>query len=367
MFFRYILILYLILFCFEARTSFARNAFYTPAKEVEYQDRKRITEILRKENYKIIEPYYYVTNRPTLQQALSRDIRDSRLVSPENHMTYCPPGKDYYTHDSLGPGTIYIGAENLPKNGSETARWFNEAYRYRLPNDPDAKQANVTIVTAKRRNFFRVKCPQTHNHIIVSHAPAPHRKHNPQLIIDGIKNLRHAAKPDIKWDTKEFTLPSHTKNEYMDNEERVTESRRVIELTPPDNPQLIAIIRKAAETEKVFIKLALAMAEVGSNYDQNAVKHQGYNIGLMATPQRIKETYDIDIRDLYNPKINSELSLKYFKNIYRAFSNNLELALRAYYLGVTTEAESERLNNFAAENFSREIMRRIDTNQPLVF
>ena len=367
MFFRYISLLYIVLFAFEAKSAFARSAFYTPAPELEHQDKKRITEILRKENYKIIEPYYYVTNRPTLQQALSHDIRDSRLVSPENHMTYCPPGQDYYTHNSLGPGTIYIGAENLPKNGSETSRWFMEAYRYRLPNDPDAKEANVTIVTAKRRNFFRVKCPQTHNHIIVSHAPAPYRAQEPQMIIDGVKNLRHAAKPDVKWDTDEFTLPSHTHTEYIQREERVTNKKRIIELSPPDNPELIAKIRHAAQSEKVFIKLALAIAEVGSEYDPNARVRRGLNLGLMATPQNIKNIAQIPLNRLFDPKINSEVSLKLFRNIYRAFSNDLDLALRAYYLGITSPTDSERLNNFDAENFSREVQRRLDPNQPLVF
>ena len=52
-----------------------------------FQNKDRITEILRRDNYKIIEPYYFVSNRPTIEQALSQDMQNGALISPDNHLT----------------------------------------------------------------------------------------------------------------------------------------------------------------------------------------------------------------------------------------------------------------------------------------
>ena len=139
------------------RLGFGQAMFLTPESPLEFQHKKRITEILNRDNYGLIEPFFYVSNRPTINEALADEIKNRTLVSPTNYMVYCPNGRDYFTDDSLNTGTIYIGAENLPKNGRETNLWFHEAYKYRKDSDPIRKPANVAIISASRQNFLQVK------------------------------------------------------------------------------------------------------------------------------------------------------------------------------------------------------------------
>ena len=345
------------------------------------QDKKRITEILRRENYKIIEPFFFVSNRPTLQEALSDQIRDGILTSPENHMVYCPPEIDYYTAESLGNGTIYIDSQNLPKNGHETARWFQKAYGYRTANDPNTKPANVTIITAKKRNFLHVKCPNSENQIIVSSAPAPYSERRPRLVIKTAKDLSLTPEDDISWDSKDFTLPSTIRKDFITSTEMKIGNLPPLEINPSED--YLKIARIVAEEQKIFVKLLLAIAEVASDYKADKIgriiaeveygeeqpNESGtiLKLGITQIAVRVAEKYKYSEEKLFDPAINFKLCAMYFKDLYKMFSSNLEKTLQAYYMGILTREDENKIQTAEAQIFAKEVMRRLTKNQPLVF
>ncbi len=367
-----ILFRYCFIFLLCIHNAYGQSIFLTPQSPLEFQDKKRITEILNRENYGVIEPYFYVSNRPTIEQALADEIKNRTLISPMNYMVYCPNGQDYFTNDSLNTGTIYIGAENLPKNGRETNLWFNEAYRYRKDSDPLNKPANVAIISATRQNFLRVRCPNTHNHIIVASAPAPYpiAYDNAQLNIDTIKNLRYGDTPNITWNTNDYTLPSTIKSEYIRTERMTTDTLKTQEINPPE--KYIKIARKASSKHGVLLKFLLAIAEVSSGYNQNTISNQGNKIGIMQIHKNIAKLYNIDKNDLFNPDTSFDVASIYLKALNDHHNGNIEKILNSYYLGLNpndaSNNTSQDIPNIPQANvFASEVIRRMNINQPIVF
>ena len=348
--------------------SFGQAIFMTPETPLRFQRKERITEILNRENYGLIEPYFYVSNRPTIQEALEDEIKNRTLVSPTNYMIYCPNGRDYFTNDSLNTGTIYIGAENLPKNGRETNLWFNEAYKYRKDSDPLRKPANVAIISATRQNFLQVRCPNTHNNIIVASAPAPHpiEQISPQMNIDTVKNLRYGDNPNVTWNTDDYTLPSNIKQEYIKTEILTTGALKHQDINPPEN--YIALAREAASRNGVFLKFLLAIAEVSSGYNPNKITQQGSKVGIMQLSIQIGTLYNAERDELFNPEKSFDIASVYIKDLHKQYNGDVEKILQAYFLGLKPSTINEDILDIPQTRvFTAEVMRRIDLSQPIIF
>lgn len=347
---------------------YSQALFLTPEKPLEFLEKKRITEILNRENYGMIEPFFYVSNRPTIQEALADEIKNRTLVSPINYMVYCPNGQDYFTGDSLNTGTIYISSENLPKNGQETNLWFNEAYQYRKESDAIHKPANVAVISAKRQNYLRVKCPNVHNHIIVASAPAPApiTYESPQLNIDSVKNLRYGDNPNISWNTNEYTLPSNIEQEYIDTEMKDTGGLKTQEINPP--VIYLEIARKIASEKGVLLKFILAVAEVSSNYNQNKIAEQGKKLGIMQLSTNIATFYKIDKEEFFNPEQSFKIFCDYIQELHKEYNGDIDRILQAYYIGLKPAQVSEDIPDIPeAKIFTANVKRRIDDKQPIVF
>lgn len=356
------------LYLFFTSIGHAQSIFMTPETPLEFGNKKRITEILRHENYGEIEPFFYVSNRPTIQQALADEIKNRTLVSPVNHMIYCPPSRDFFTNKSRNTGTIYVSAENLPKNGTETNGWFNEAYRYRTISDSLKKPANVAIISAKRQNFLRVRCPNTHNNIIVSMAPAPApvKMVRPQLSIEQVKNLRYADNPEVNWDINDYSLPSSLKNKYVKTEVFTRGKFDKVAINPPQ--EYIEPARKAGAKYGVFIKFLLAIAEVASDYNLNKISNQGKRLGITQLPSSIIVHYDQDPRKVFNAGKAFSLTARYLKDLSKQYDNDVQKVLSAYYYGIVPSDIKEEVPDLPAiENFVIAVSRRLDKNQPVFF
>jgi soluble lytic murein transglycosylase-like protein len=246
--------------------------------------------------------------------------------------------------------------------------WFDEAYKYRKDSDPYVKPANVAIISATRQNFLRVRCPNTHNNIIVSSAPAPAPiiQQEAQLNIDTVKNLRYADNPDITWRTDDYTLPSHLKDGYIKNEIQTTGTLKRQEINPPEI--YINIARNASSKNGVLLKFLLAIAEVASEYNQNKISDQGKKLGIMQLSSDIAEYYRYDRDDLFNPEKAFDITSLYIKDLNKNYNGDINNIVRAYYMGLLpNNTTTQPADTPETRIFATEIIRRIDINQSIVF
>jgi hypothetical protein len=347
--------------------SYGQQIQTTPEAPLQYIKKQRITEILRRDNYGLIEPFFYVSNRPTISEALADEIKNRTLVSPLNHMVYCPTGTDYFSNQRIHMGSVYISAENLPKNGHETNKWFHEAYKYRGLSDPARKNANVTIISATRQNFLQVRCPNTHNHIIVSQAPtyAPIDYDASQVAIEPIKNLRYAEQADINWNLNNYTLPSTIKYNYQKTEMLTTGTLKKQELNTPED--YVNLARKSSNKHGIFIKFLLAIAKVSSNYDPNKTSDEGKRLGITQIPMNILYYYKKNREQAFNPEKAFDFTGTYLKDLSRRYNGNINNVLSAYYLGLEpNNTDAQIIDIPQTQVFVSDIMRYIDSNQPLI-
>lgn len=365
---------YFVFLCFLLNSSvvYSQTNFLTSEPMIDGTRKKRITEILRRDNYGQIEPYFYVSNRPTLDEALSEEIRNRTLISPMNHMVYCPTGMDYFSDNRLNTGTVYISSQHLPKNGTTTERWFDDAYRYRNTADPLNKPANVAIISPKSQNFLRIQCPKTHNNIIVSTAALnPLNVSGSQKNIDTVRNLRYEQTPDINWSKKDYTLPSHMQKDYIEIEEERKAVLSTIDIDPPIKQ--IEMARDAASKHGVLLKFLLAIAEVASNYQSDATSKEDVNKeGIMQLSDTIQSLYGGRAEGRQNTIITDkesyDIAARYIKSLHFKYNTNIEDMLLAYYNNVEPNNErSKNIKTDAGYVFVQEVLRRIDRKQEIVF
>lgn len=348
-----------LIFIFLKQSVFAARNFYTPEIETEFKNKKRITEILRRDNFKLIEPYFYVSNRPTIAQALNEEFKEGSIISPSHEMVYCPPKPENVMPTETG--MVYIGANNLPKNADLTNRWFMEAHRYRTPQDGVSKTANIVIVSPKQRNFLTSPCKISHPKIIMA-------AHNdaPQILREVPLHLPFVPEGE-KVDTvlEDYVLPSKTKEDFNKIEKLNTEdNQKKIDLTTP--PEIITIARDVASKQKVFVKLILAIAEVASSYNPSFVDVKTNNRGIMGTPPNIIKYYKLPVDSVLEAKISFEVGSIYIKHLYEVFSGDLPTMLRAYYVGVIEVKDIDKASLPAAEVFKNSVMQRVTPNQPIL-
>jgi len=91
------------------------------------------------------------------------------------------------------------------------------------------------------------------------------------------------------------------------------------------------IIQKAADRYGVEAALVKAIIMVESSYNPNAVSRKGAK-GLMQLMPRTAEA--LGVEDSFNPEININAGVRYFKKLMNQFDGDTKLALAAYNAGM---------------------------------
>lgn len=350
---------FIIFVCIFSCSSFCyaidSSLFHTSKTPINYNNKKRITEILRHDNYKIIEPFYYTSNVPTIAQGLSYQIKRYGLIIPEDHEVYCSRYiKRFHNRNHKNVGALYIGANNLPKNAKDTQKWFNAAYQYNSYFKTSQKRKNVVVVMPERSHFLGSLC--AHQNQVASAMLSPLHEANRYY---SFQDKRYYFHNNISWKKEDYILssnidekmrrtqfPPETIKAPTFEEETIPTNRNdfiisetpkvLIPLTPPQSALQAAQL--ASRKEFIHVKLLLALAQASTNYNQN------YNInkrfGVTALPDNIIRAYNQNSASITDPTLGFQISARYLKELFGVFSGNLDLMLQAYFMGV------RRFNDF---------------------
>ncbi len=346
----------------------ARELYQQPGTLAVGVKKERIPELLAPKNFIGMEPFFAVSDRPTIAETLEEDLKNNRLVSPENHMIYCPKGGNYFSSETNGAGVVYIGAPNLPKNGVLTRQWFDSAYRHRADYNRSDREANVVIVSGRERPFLQVKCPDQHNHIIVAKAGGNAREPAPQMIIDEVKNLRYPSKPTVA-EIDRYTLPSNVRLEERREKafqaavkQTVTQQKRL----NIQDQDMIKAARKAAYKYHYFVKPILAIAKVSSDLYADKRGRDG-QIGVMQIPPAALALYNLNPADVIKLEDNFMIGTRYFDRLMQRFGDDFDRALAAYYSGEDQISKIADPVYFPAEakNFIAQVKEYLNSAQPV--
>jgi soluble lytic murein transglycosylase-like protein len=101
-------------------------------------------------------------------------------------------------------------------------------------------------------------------------------------------------------------------------------------MTTPKRPHYHSYIAQACHAYEVDSALIRAIIMVESGYNPHAVSDRGAKglMQLMPTTARW-----LGIRDAFNPALNIDGGVRYFKSLLDRFDGNIELALAAYNAG----------------------------------
>jgi soluble lytic murein transglycosylase-like protein len=103
-----------------------------------------------------------------------------------------------------------------------------------------------------------------------------------------------------------------------------------------DRLRLAAAIAEEAEEARLDPLFVLAVIEVESGFDQEAVSQRGA-LGLMqlkpSTLRREAERGQLEAQDLADPVLNVRAGIRYYRRLLDAFRQDQELALMAYNAG----------------------------------
>ena len=332
-------------------------------------DKPRIPALLKRENYELAEPFFFVSNRPTIGEALAEAIRENTLIAPENHMIYCPAQKDYISGGALGPGSVYIDVPNLPKNGDRTRRWFRKAYDFQTGADRADVADNVVIIAGRRRPFLRVRCPMRRHNVILAYAGA-RSETPPRQVIESVKTLGYPT-GEQAFETADYNLPSTLGLQYQQDKEKrdlmagknALRQKKLLEVAD----YMVRAARPAALEEGAFIKVPLAMAQVLSGFAVDKVGARG-EVGVMQVPREVAAAYNLKAINLIDPKVNFAIGLKHFARLMTRFNNDFAKALAAYKVGEKRIAE---LNTPKlppeADLFIRQVKSYLDPKQPIFY
>ena len=95
---------------------------------------------------------------------------------------------------------------------------------------------------------------------------------------------------------------------------------------PPFNEHIL----QAAKTYHVDAALIRAIIMAESNYNPRAVSHRGAQGLMQLMPTTAKW---LGVRDSFDPALNIDAGVRYFKKLLERFDNNVQLALAAYNAG----------------------------------
>jgi|GEM_PF-5818128 len=357
--------LYLFLFLSSV---FAQQSALISKETPEYQPKKRLTEILLPENHGLVEPFFHVSNRPTLREALAEDIKHN-AHKYANHMTYCAP-QQYRQYGKRRPnkvGTVYLSAKNLPKNSIQTQRLFLKAYQYRQSSDPLKKPANVTITSPTRGNFLQSRCSNQRHFITLADQSISNTKpySNSYQQKSLIKKLNYGKQRNSKWNLDLYTLPSNIQKGRLKRQATGIEQPKKYILNAPEN--YVNFARNASNKHGVFIKFLLAIAKVSSEFDANKISEKGTKLGIMQLPFTILQHYNINREEAFKSQKAFEIASIYIKDLSVTYSGNTHKILTAYYLGLSPNRRDQNLPDIAeAKSFSNTIMGYIDPDQPIL-
>jgi hypothetical protein len=96
--------------------------------------------------------------------------------------------------------------------------------------------------------------------------------------------------------------------------------------------ELVFMIRRAAETNKLDEKVLIAVVQKESRFNANAVSRSGA-VGLMQFMPRTAAGLGLDVSQLYDPKTSIDYGAAYLSRNIEYYDGNVDLALTAYNQG----------------------------------
>jgi soluble lytic murein transglycosylase-like protein len=100
-------------------------------------------------------------------------------------------------------------------------------------------------------------------------------------------------------------------------------------------------LRKVARELGLDPRLAVALGEVESGFNPEAVSPKGAIGVLQLMPRFFCKELEIDVCMLYDPDENIRMGLEYLKSLLERFKNDIELSLAAYNSGPRRVVEAD--------------------------
>jgi hypothetical protein len=89
------------------------------------------------------------------------------------------------------------------------------------------------------------------------------------------------------------------------------------------------VIREA-KRQNIDPSLALAIAEVESNFNYQAISHAGAKGVMQIMPETAEQVFGVSRRRLFDPNVNIELGVKFIKKLLKRYDGRLDIALSHY-------------------------------------
>lgn len=94
--------------------------------------------------------------------------------------------------------------------------------------------------------------------------------------------------------------------------------------------QIIAMVAQEAQTQKFPPHLALAVAQVESNFDPFARSHKDARGVMQILPQTAEQDLGISAASLYNPRVNIRAGIKFLRRLLHVYDGRVDIALSHY-------------------------------------
>ena len=124
-----------------------------------------------------------------------------------------------------------------------------------------------------------------------------------------------------------------------------------------ERQQIIRLVMKEAKNMHVPTALALAVAQVESNFNTKAKSHKGARGVMQIMPQTARGEYGIEPGLLWNPRINIRLGLHFLRRLLDRYNGRVDLAL-SYYNGGSAVGD---LPNARVIPATRKYVRKVQT------
>ena len=124
-----------------------------------------------------------------------------------------------------------------------------------------------------------------------------------------------------------------------------------------ERQQIIRLVMKEAKNMQVPTALALAVAQVESNFNTKAKSHKGARGVMQIMPQTARGEYGIEPGLLWNPRINIRLGLHFLRRLLDRYKGRVDLAL-SYYNGGSAVGD---LPNARVIPATRKYVRKVQT------
>ncbi len=99
------------------------------------------------------------------------------------------------------------------------------------------------------------------------------------------------------------------------------------------------MVMEEAQNSTVPVSLALAVAKVESDFNAKALSSKGARGVMQIMPQTAREEFGVSERELWDPRVNIRLGVRFLARLYNQYEGRWDLAL-SHYNGGTVKGDS---------------------------